>query len=138
MEEISFDIGQNIFLCNQCWFTLRTEKTRTKNQIENEEAHIECENNNENTNDTNNMDIINYSNEDSLTLENVLFAGSGHQKCIICRAEVNKNMVMIRKPSRLDLLILKQMYAPHGVRCCKDHLWNDRLLLDVKINMETR
>ena len=114
---------------------MRTEKTRTKNQIENEEAHIECENNNENTNDANNMDIITYSNEDSLTIGNVLFAGSGHRKC---RAEVNKNMVMMTKPSRLDLLILKHMYAPHGVRCCKDHLWNRRLLLDVEINMETR
>ena len=117
---------------------MHTEKTRTKNQIENEEAHTECENNNENRNDANNMDSNTYSNEDSLTIANVLFAGSGHQKCIICRAEVNKNMVMMSKPSRLDLMIPKQMYAPHGVRCCKDYLWNDRLLSDVKINMETR
>ena len=98
LEEISFNTGQNIFLCDQCWFTLRTEKTHTKNQIENEEAHIECENNNEHTNDAYNMDIITYSNEDSLTIENVLFASSGHRKCIICRAEVNKNMVMMPKP----------------------------------------
>ena len=31
------------------------------------------------------------------------------------------------KLSRFDLLILKQMYAPHGVRCCRDHLRNDIL-----------
>ena len=42
------------------------------------------------------------------------------------------------KAARLDLLVLKRMYAPHGVRICTDHLWNDRLLPDTKANMENR
>ena len=42
------------------------------------------------------------------------------------------------KSSKLDLLILKQMYVPHEVRWYRDYLWNDRLLSDVKINMEIR
>ena len=42
------------------------------------------------------------------------------------------------KIARLDFLALKRMYAPHGVRCCKQHLWNNRLLPNVEINMINR
>ena len=47
-------------------------------------------------------------------------------------------MVTMPKPSKLDLFILKRMYAAHAVRYCIDHFWNDKLLLDVNINMKTR
>ena len=46
--------------------------------------------------------------------------------------------VVMPKPARLDMLIRHQLYAPHGVRVCKDHLWNDHLLPDSKINRKNR
>ena len=58
----------------------------------------------------------------SLTIENVLFTDSDQQERIIYGTEVNKNTVTMSKLSTLDLLMLKRMYAPHGVKCCRDHL----------------
>ncbi|CAF1328896.1 unnamed protein product [Didymodactylos carnosus] len=34
------------------------------------------------------------------------------------------------KTARLDLLVLKRYYSPHGVRCCSDHLLGTRLSPD--------
>ncbi|CAF1381289.1 unnamed protein product [Rotaria magnacalcarata] len=73
-----------------------------------------------------------------LTIENILFSGSSHKKCVVCRGEVNTTMITMPKPVRLDLLVLKRMYAPRGVRCCRKYLWNNRLLPDVKINTDNR
>ncbi|CAF0984294.1 unnamed protein product [Didymodactylos carnosus] len=63
-----------------------------------------------------------------LSLTDVLYTGSGHKHCAI----------KMSKAARLDLLVLKRMYAPHGVRCCKSHLNNNRLLPQSEINMDTR
>ncbi|CAF4801939.1 unnamed protein product, partial [Rotaria sp. Silwood2] len=71
-------------------------------------------------------------------IENIIFAGSGIKICIICRSKVHAGSVVMPKAARLDLLVLKRMYAPHGVRICTDHLWNDRLLPETKVNMENR
>ncbi|CAF3039504.1 unnamed protein product [Rotaria sp. Silwood2] len=84
------------------------------------------------------MDIGVDEDKDSLTIENIIFAGSSHNKCIICRCEVHAELVVMPKPARLDFLVLKRMYAPHGVRSCTNHLWNNRLLPDVEVNMENR
>ncbi|CAF3772117.1 unnamed protein product [Rotaria sordida] len=73
--------------------------------------------------------------DDRLTLNNVIFAGSGHSKCVICRQETRRWMISMPKSARLDLLIIHLMYAPNGVRCCPSHLLNNnRLLPDVEIS----
>ena len=78
-------------------------------------------------------------NDDQLTLNNVIFAGSGQKKCVICRQETRSGMVVMPKTARLDLLIVHLMYAPHGVRCCLSHLLNNnRLTPDVEIIVENR
>ncbi|CAF3419459.1 unnamed protein product [Rotaria sp. Silwood2] len=77
--------------------------------------------------------------DDRLTLNNVIFAGSGHSKCVICRQETRRGMISMPKSARLDLLIIHLMYAPNGVRCCPSHLLNNnRLLPDVEISMGNR
>jgi hypothetical protein len=77
--------------------------------------------------------------DDRLTLNNVIFAGSGHSKCVICRQETRRGMIVMPKTARLDLLIIHLMYAPNGVRCCSSHLLNNnRLIPDVEIIMENR
>ena len=70
------------------------------------------------------------SESDELTLENVLYAGSNQNRCVICRKnrESARKMITMPKPARLDLLILHRLYAPHNVRCCSEHiLKHDRL-----------
>ena len=57
------------------------------------------------------------SDDDELTLENVIFGGSGHKRCVVCRCEVRAGMVTMPKSSRLDLLIFHWIYVPNGVRC---------------------
>ncbi|CAF1384160.1 unnamed protein product [Didymodactylos carnosus] len=77
--------------------------------------------------------------DDQLTLNNVISAGSGHKQCVICRQETRSGMVVMPKIARLDLLIIHVMYAPNGIRCCLSHLLdNNRLMPDVKIIMENR
>ncbi|CAF2559560.1 unnamed protein product [Rotaria sp. Silwood2] len=84
------------------------------------------------------MNVDANEDKDSLTIENIIFAGSGHKVCIICRSKVHADSVVMPKAASLNLLVLKRMYAPHGVRICTDHLWNDRLLPDTRVNMENR
>ena len=73
--------------------------------------------------------------DDRLTLDNVIFAGSSHNRCIVCREETVTGIMMMPKAARLDLLILHTMYAPHGVRCCSSHLLNMcRLMPNAKVN----
>ena len=70
------------------------------------------------------------SESDELTLENVLYAGSNQNRCVICRRirDAARNMITIPKPAPLDLLILHRLYAPHNVRCCSEYiLRHDRL-----------
>ena len=70
------------------------------------------------------------SESDELTLENVLYAGSNQNRCVICRKirEAARKMITMPKPARLDLLILHRLYAPHNVKCCSEHiLKHDRL-----------
>ncbi|CAF2666879.1 unnamed protein product [Rotaria sp. Silwood2] len=102
------------------------------------ETQTEVQVENEDTNDAEDMDTGIHDDEDLLTIENIIFAGSDRKKCVICKAEVNTGTTLMPKLARLDMLVLKRMYAPHGVRCCKDHLWNNPLLPDVKINMQNR
>ncbi|CAF1493025.1 unnamed protein product, partial [Didymodactylos carnosus] len=42
------------------------------------------------------------------------------------------------KTARLDLLVLKRYYSPHGVRCCSDHLLGTCLSPDCEIETENR
>ena len=88
--------------------------------------------------DAEDMDTGVHDDEDSFTMENILFAGSGHKKCVICKAEISVDAIIMPKIARLDFLLLKRMYAPDGFRCCKQHLWNNRLLPNVEINMINR
>lgn len=84
-------------------------------------------------------DIDSQAEEPNITLENVLFSGSGHKCCVICRAKVSVGMIIMPKDARLDLLLNHSMYAPAGVRCCPNHLFNScRLKPDVTIAMENR
>ena len=126
-EGISFNVGKNCDLCNKCWLNLCNQKKYGEIKIEKT-----------NTNNVEDMDVDLDEDKDSLTIENIIFAGSGHKNCIICRSKVHAGSVVMPKAARLDLLVLKRMYAPHGVRICTDHLWNDRLLPDTKANMENR
>src|ERR1700722_16890263 len=74
-----------------------------------------------------------------LTLDNVIFAGSGHKHCVICRRETSAGMVVMPKSARLDLLILHSTYAPHGVRFCSFYLLTSKHLShDTQVNMENR
>ena len=122
-EGISLSNAERISLCNKCWFNLRNMKKETETQPES---------------DTEDMDTSVHDDEDLFTVENILFAGSGHKKCVICKAEISADAIIMPKIARLDFLVLKRMYAPHGVRCCKQHLWNNRLLPNVEINMINR
>ncbi|CAF3392279.1 unnamed protein product, partial [Rotaria sp. Silwood2] len=68
--------------------------------------------------------------DDGLTLENVLYAGSSQNRCVICRRirDSSTNMITMPKSSRLDLLIVHRMYATQNVRCCEQHIvGHDRL-----------
>ena len=59
------------------------------------------------------MDIGVDEDKDLLTIENIIFAGSTHSKCIICRCEVHAELVAMPKSARLDFLVLKRMYTSH-------------------------
>ena len=76
-------------------------------------------------NDAEDMGTGVHGGEDSFTMENILFADSGHKQCVICKAEISADAIIITKIARLNFLVLKRMYAPHGARCCKQHLWNN-------------
>ena len=66
---------------------------------------------------------------DQFTLNNVIFSGSGHKKCVICRKDIQGGAVTMPKSARLDLLIIHLMYAPEGIRCCESHLLHNRRLI---------
>ena len=77
--------------------------------------------------------------DDRLTLDNILFTGSGHKKCVICRIDVSAGIVVMPQSARLDLLLMHRLYAPHGTRCCSSHLINDcRLRPNECISMKDR
>ena len=77
--------------------------------------------------------------DDRLTLDNILFTGSGHHRCVICRIGVVSGMITMSKSARLDLLLIHRLYAPYGTRCCTSHLINDhRLRPNEYVNMEDR
>ncbi|CAF1214176.1 unnamed protein product [Rotaria sordida] len=86
------------------------------------------------------MEEVNTStNDDQFTLNNVIFAGRGHKKCVVCRKDIRGGTMVMPKAARLDLLIIHSMYAPQGVRCCSSHLFNDKHLIpEDKIIMEDR
>ena len=70
------------------------------------------------------------SESDELTLENVLYARSNQNRCVICRRirDAARNMITMPKPARLDLLILHRLYASYNIRCCSEHILRlDRL-----------
>ncbi|CAF3981242.1 unnamed protein product [Rotaria sordida] len=126
-EGLSFSVDENCYLCNKCWMHSINQK-----------QHREIKVKKENTNDVEDMDTGIDEEEDSLTIENIIFADSGHKKCIVCRSDVHDGLIVMPKPARLDLLVLKRMYAPHGVRSCTEHLWNSRLLPDTEVNIDNR
>ncbi|CAF1388129.1 unnamed protein product, partial [Rotaria sordida] len=123
-----------------CLYELRLlDSSVTKNIYElKHKQHREIKVKKENTNDVEDMDTGIDEEEDSLTIENIIFADSGHKKCIVCRSDVHDGLIVMPKPARLDLLVLKRMYAPHGVRSCTEHLWNSRLLPDTEVNIDNR
>ena len=89
------------------------------------------------------MDVANesstFDDEDRLTLDNVIFACSGHTRYVICRLEKPSGMVVMSKAARLDMLIFYSMYAPQGVRCCWSHLLNKtRLMHHTQVNTDNR
>ena len=125
LEEIKLNTKKNYFLCNKCWLHLCNKK-KSKNIKTNNKR-------------TNKVVKTNPSiDTNSLTMENICFAGSGHKKCIICLSEVYAGSVVMPTRERLDMLIRHQLYASHGVRIWKDYLWNDYLLPDSKINRKNR
>ena len=80
-----------------------------------------------------------FDDEDRLTLDNVIFARSGHTRCVICRLEKPSGMVVIPKAARLDMLILHSMYVPQGVQCRSSHLLNKtRLMHHTQVNTDNR
>ena len=80
-----------------------------------------------------------FDDEDRLTLENMIFARSGHTRYAIRRLEKPSGMVVMSKAARLDILILHSMYAPQGVRCCSSHLLNKtRLMHHTQVNTDNR
>lgn len=121
----SFD-KENLFLCRRC--VHRYYDLKAKFNEESTEDLMEIPD-----------DSFQESEENELRLDNVLFAGSGHKFCVICREEVRAGMVTMPKAARVDLLIMHSMYAPSGVRCCSEHLFNDRYLKpDLAIVMDNR
>ena len=77
--------------------------------------------------------------DDCLTLDNVIFSGAGHNRCVVCRRGTGSGMLVMPKVARLGLLILHSMYTPHAVRCCSSHLFStQRLIPDVQVNMDNR
>ena len=80
-----------------------------------------------------------FGDEDRLTLDNMIFARSGHTRCVICRLEKPSGVVVMLKAARLDMLILHSMYAPQDVRCCSSHLLNKtRLMHHTQVNTDNR
>ena len=71
---------------------------------------------------------VSVNTSDQLTLQNVIFAGSGQKYCVVCGEEVRGGAMIMPKGARLDLLIYNSMYAPDGVRCCSSHLLNKKRL----------
>ena len=60
----------------------------------------------------------------------------GHDRCIIWRKDVQKDMVVMPKAVPLGLLVLQRLYAPHGVRCCSEHLLKNELSTDIYVDIE--
>ena len=71
---------------------------------------------------------VNVNTNDQLTLQNVIFAGSGHKYCVVCGEEVRGGAMIMPKGAQFDLLIYNSMYAPDGVRYCSSHLLNKKRL----------
>ena len=71
---------------------------------------------------------VNVNTNDQLTLQNVIFAGSGHKYCVVCGEEVGGGAIIMPKGARSDLLIYNSIYAPDGVHCCSSHLPNKKRL----------
>ena len=87
------------------------------------------------------MDTTTIKDDNDLTLDNLIYGGSGQNHCIICRQERDHllDMITMPKPARLDLLIIHKLYVPHGVRCCRKHLLSSsRLDPEEVINMDNR
>ena len=54
------------------------------------------------------IDIAGVSQSHSyLTLENVLYTGSSHKQCIVCRKPVASKMIVMPRGTRLDLLLIE-------------------------------
>ena len=105
--------------------------------LSNQKQHADSRTEKDNRDNIEDMDIGVDEDKDLSTFENIIFVGSSHNKCIICRCEVHAELAVMPRPTRPDLLVLKRMYAPHGIRSCTSNLWNNRSL-DVQLNTESR
>ena len=69
----------------------------------------------------------------------MLYTGSSHKQCIICRKSVASEMIVMPRGARLDLLLIYRIFAPHGICYCSSHLINDaRLRPDQYLDLEGR
>lgn len=126
---VSFD-ESDVYLCSSCVHSFYSIKEG--NNISNSIESMD-------TSESMDAVVVDHNLDDQLILKNVVYAGSGHQRCIICREETKEGSLVMPKSARLDLLIYHKMYAPDGVRCCSSHLLNrTRLLPDAHVIMENR
>lgn len=110
----SFDKNE-LFLCQSCVrdiYELKASRLESALPVTTDTSDIES------------MDTTTIEDNNSLTLDNVIYAGSNQSLCVVCRQERDESssMITMPKPARLDLLVIHKLYAPHGVRCCRKHL----------------
>ncbi|CAF1315819.1 unnamed protein product [Didymodactylos carnosus] len=117
-----------VFLCASCDLRFYEQKKKETRETTQERSDY----------DTEDMDVNEPEPNQSLTIENSIFAGSGHGRCIVCLAEIRAGAVVMSKTAKLDLLVLKRYYSPHGVGCCFDHLLGTRPSPDCEIETENR
>lgn len=102
-------VPENLYLCAGCVCEYYNMKENSMAQSTNDQ-----------------MDVSEGSGDDredkKFALDNIFYTGSGHKICVICRKETTAGVVTMSKEARLDLLVIHSMYAPHGVRCCNEHL----------------
>ncbi|CAF4296162.1 unnamed protein product [Didymodactylos carnosus] len=128
-KTLNFD--QGVYFCGSCFIRYDDRKEEGQKLVAQEKHDEPMETDQEGGEEKEEED-------QPLSLTDVLYTGSGHKHCAICRKTIEAGCVVMPKAARLDLLVLKRMYAPHGVRCCKSHLINNRLLPQSDINMDTR
>lgn len=110
----------NLFYCKGCTNALYSIKRETVGDydVETDDSSVES------------MSLD--SSGDSFTLDNVWFASGGHKICIICRTEVKAGVTVMPNSARLDLFLIHRIFAPHGSRCCRTHLFDNNRLKPIE------